>query len=422
MLQQIVLALFVTVTGLLAIFSLNIWALTLISLRGRNKLPKPPQLTEWPKVSINLPLFNEQRVVRRILNACAELDYPRGKMEIIVVDDSDDGTTEIANGFERQYPGLVRVIHRDKRIGFKAGALKQALSNSSGEFVTYFDADYVPPRDFLRKMIPFLYVDHKVGFVQARWSYFDGGFSWLARAVSLGIDIWAFIDQRARYVGNLLAHFSGTCGIFRKKAILEAGGWQDDTLADDLDLSIRLHLSGWKYVYVPTVVCPGEIPPTFDTLRSQQFRWAKGFSQCLRKHGMTILRSKSLSAFQKVEAILHLCTFFLAPLSMMALVATVMYYAVFPLSFWLWDWWRYSVMVFTFLLSLSIYTAPLVASWVTVSEIKSSFRRVLHLGYMGAVLYRLLLSNTRAVIEGLIGTPSYFYRTLKVGYTPSKKH
>ncbi len=416
LLQQIVLALFVLVTGLLAIFSLNVWALTLLSIRGRNKLPQPPQLTTWPKVSINLPLYNEKSVAGRLLTACTQMDYPRESLEIIVVDDSDDGTTEIVRGFERRFPGLVKVIHRSERTGFKAGALKEALRNSSGEFVTYFDADYVPPRDFLKQMIPFLFVNPKVGFVQARWSYLDGQFSWLARAISLGIDIYAFVDQRARYVGNLLAHFSGSCGVFRKEAILDAGGWHEDTLAEDLDLSIRLHLKGWKYVYVPTVVCPGEIPPTFDTLKSQQFRWAKGFSQCLRKHGMSILRSKALSAFQKVEAILHLCTYFLAPVSIMALVAAVMYYAVFPLSFWLWDWWRYTVMVVTFMLSLTIYTAPLAASSVTISEIKSSFRRVFHLGYLGAVLYKLLLSNTRAVVEGLIGTPSYFYRTPRVGY------
>ena len=173
------------------------------------------------------------------------------------------------------------------------------MQKSTGEFIALFDADYVPPADFLKKMIPQLYLDDRVAFAQSRWSYLDGQFSWIAKAMSLAIDVYAFVDQRARYVGNLLAHFSGTCGVFRRKAIEDAGGWSADTLAEDLDLSIRLHLKGWKYIYVPTVVCPGEIPPSFDNLRHQQYRWAKGYSECLRKHGGAILTKCSAELLSK---------------------------------------------------------------------------------------------------------------------------
>jgi cellulose synthase/poly-beta-1,6-N-acetylglucosamine synthase-like glycosyltransferase len=420
-----VLFLVAIVTGIISIYAINVWVLSLLSIRGRNKIANPPELNSWPRVSIQLPLFNEERVAGRLIEACVNLDYPRDKLEILVMDDSTDGTTQVARSFETKYPDLVRVIHRDDRVGFKAGALKLAMEQSNGEFIALFDADYVPPRNFLRKMIPFLYVDDRIGFVQSRWSYLDGQFSWIAKALSLAIDVYAFVDQRARYVGNLLAHFSGTCGVFRKSAIEDAGGWSADTLAEDLDLSIRLHLKGWKYMYVPTVVCPGEIPPSFDNLRHQQFRWAKGFSECLRKHGGSILRSRRLNFFQKVEAILHLGTYFLCPLTIIAIIVGLLYYAIFPPSFWLMGFWRYQVALVTFLLSLVIYSAPLVASAVTLSEFShlglSKAKRFMHLGYLGAIAYGLLLSNTKAVIEGLFSTTSYFYRTPKLGMVQSAK-
>jgi cellulose synthase/poly-beta-1,6-N-acetylglucosamine synthase-like glycosyltransferase len=347
------------------------------------------------------------------------MDYPRDKLEITVVDDSTDETTKIAREFESKYPRTVHVIHRDERVGFKAGALQNAMEHSSGEFIALFDADYVPPPDFLKKMIPYLYSDEKIGFVQSRWSYLDGQFSWIAKAISLAIDIYAFVDQRARYTGKLLAHFSGTCGIFRRKAIEDAGGWSADTLAEDLDLSIRLHLKGWKYVYVPTVVCPGEIPTSFENLRNQQSRWAKGFSECLRKHGAAIVRSKELNLLQKFEAMLHLATYFICPLTILGIFCGILYYTAFPPSFWALDFWRYQIALVLFLMSVVIYGAPLVASTLTVSEVPklqvAKLRRITHLGYLGAILYGLLISNTRATIDGLSSTASYFYRTPKVG-------
>jgi len=418
-LQQLVLFLVALVTGLISIYAFNVWVMSLLSIRGRNKIANPPTIETWPSVSIHLPLFNEERVARRLLTACVGLDYPKGKLGIVVIDDSTDGTTRVAREFQEKYPGLVDVVHREERTGFKAGALQVALQKSKSEMIALFDADYVPPPDFLRRMVPYLYVSDKVAFVQSRWSYLDGQFSWIAKALSLGIDVYAFVDQRARYVGNLLAHFSGTCGIFKRDAIEGVGGWSPETSAEDLDLSIRLHLKGWRYVYVPTVVCPGEIPVSFNNLRHQQFRWAKGFSECLRKHGRAIVRSRELNFFQKVEALLHLGTYFICPLTIIAIVVGLLYYSIFPPSFWLLGFWRHQVAFLTFLLSLVIYSAPLVASGITVSELSqvglSKLRRIVHLGYLGAIVYGLLLSNTRAVIEGLFSNSSYFYRTPKLG-------
>jgi len=424
-LQQLVLFLVALVTGLISIYAFNIWVMSLLSIRGRNKIADPPSISSWPTVSIHLPLFNEERVARRLLTACVGLDYPKEKLGIVVIDDSTDGTTAVAREFERNYRDLVDVIHRDDRTGFKAGALQVAMQNSESEVIALFDADYVPPSDFLRRMVPYLYVNDNVAFVQSRWSYLDGQFSWIAKALSLAIDVYAFVDQRARYVGNLLAHFSGTCGVFKRAAIEGAGGWSPETSAEDLDLSIRLHLKGWRYIYVPTVVCPGEIPSSFNNLRHQQFRWAKGFSECLRKHGGAIVRSKELNFFQKVEALLHLGTYFICPLTIIAIVVGLLYYSIFPPSFWLLGFWRYRVALLTFLLSLVIYSAPLVACGITLSEFShlglSKLRRLAHLGYLGAIVYGLLLSNTRAVIEGLFSKTSYFYRTPKLGLVRNVK-
>jgi cellulose synthase/poly-beta-1,6-N-acetylglucosamine synthase-like glycosyltransferase len=423
--QQLVLFMVATVTGLISIYAINVWVLSVLSIRGRNKIANPPHVESWPSVSIHLPLYNEERVAGRLLGACVELDYPRDRLEIVVVDDSTDDTTKIARDYEKKFPGLVKVFHRKDRVGFKAGALQLAMDNSHGEFIALFDADYVPPKDFLTRVVPYLYANEKVAFVQSRWSYLDGQFSWIAKALSLAIDVYAFVDQRARYVGNLLAHFSGTCGVFRRRAIEDAGGWSADTLAEDLDLSIRLHLKGWRYIYVPTVVCPGEIPPSFDNLRHQQFRWAKGFSECLRKYGRAIVKSSRLNFFQKVEALLHLGTYFMCPLTIIAIIVALLYYAIFPPSFWLLGFWRYQVALFTFLLSLVIYSAPLVAAGVTLSEFSQlnirRAKRIAHLGYLGAIAYGLLLSNTRAVVEGLFSKTSYFYRTPKIGLVAHRK-
>ena len=418
--QQLVLTLVTVVTGLTAIYALNIWVLSLLSIRGGKKLTQPPPIDSWPLVSVHLPFFNEEKVAGRLLNACVKLDYPHDRLEIVVVDDSDDGTTDVARKYESEYPDLVKVIHRNDRTGFKGGALQVAMQHTQAQYICLFDADYIPPPSFLKETIPYLLQDKRAAFVQARWTYLDGQFSWFAKAISLAIDIYAFVDQKARSFGNLLAHFSGTCGVFRRQAIEDVGGWSSDTVTEDLDLSVRLHLKGWRYIYVPTVACPGEIPKSFDSLRDQQFRWARGFSECLRRHAGSILRSKQLGFFQKLEAIMHLTTYFISPLAIIGIVVGLLYYSIFPASFWLVGYWRYYVAWLTLALSFFVYTAPVIASVVTLSELSlsgmSKLQRFLHLGYLGAVLYALVLSNTRAAFEGLLFGASYFYRTPKSGF------
>jgi cellulose synthase/poly-beta-1,6-N-acetylglucosamine synthase-like glycosyltransferase len=414
-LQFGVLLSYTLVAVLLSFYALDIWLSIILSLRGKNKDAPPPAIQDWPSVSVHLPLFNEERVAERLLMSCIRLDYPSDKLQIVVVDDSNDKTTSIARSFEIKYPNVVKLIHRRDRSGFKAGALQVALEGSTSELIAIFDADYVPAEDFLRQIVPYLYVDDKIAFVQSRSTYLDGQFSWIAKAMSLEIDIVGRVSQRARFAANLMAHFSGTCGVFRRKAIESVGGWSADTLAEDLDLSIRLYLRGWRYLYVPNVTVPGEIPYSFDALRHQQYRWALGFSQCLRKHAIAILRSREIGIIQKAEALFYLGKHFFFPLYIVSIVLGLLFYAIFPPSFWISGFLTYGLLQAVYLLYLLIASAPIAAAWTVSNERtrQSRLKRLGHLGYACSIEYGLLLSNARAVLEGFLSTKPIFNRTPK---------
>jgi cellulose synthase/poly-beta-1,6-N-acetylglucosamine synthase-like glycosyltransferase len=419
-LQNILLILLIIAIAIIGVYAIN-WAfLTLLSFLNRKKNIEPPKIEDWPKVSINLPVYNEKKVIARLLNAVLNLDYPKDKLEIIVIDDSNDGTTQIIKGYEEKYKGLIKLIHRTNRDGFKAGALQLALENSTGEFIAIFDADYTPKPMFLKTLLPYLYMNENIAFVQARIGYLNKNQSWVTKAVALGLDGYCIVDQRARYASNLLAHFSGTNGVFRRKAIESVGSWSCDTLAEDLDLSVRLQLKGWKYVYIPQVACDGEIPPSLSIFRKQQFRWAKGFTECFKKHWRPILKSKSLSLFQKFEAILQLTVFFIYPISIVALALALINYFIFPQSF-LNNLWNVYLSPLASTLSVAIYLSPLFMYTITILEVeklknkKMELNRLLHMVYLILVGIGIVFTNSLAVIEALIGIKSQFERTPKFG-------
>jgi len=419
LLQQLVLFLGTLLTVLIGIYASNWCLLTYLSIKGRKKTPRPPEIKDWPKISVHVPFYNERNTASRLLEACVNLDYPREKLEIIVIDDSNDGTTEIARSYEARYKDLVKVLHREERDGFKAGALQLALKASTGEFIAIFDADYVPRPNLLKAMVPYLYVDENVAFVQARCGYLNRESSWITKAYSLAIDGYFLIDQRARFAGNLLAHFSGTNGIFRRRAIEQGGGWHSDTLVEDMDLSVRLQLAGWKYIYAPNVYCSGEIPPVFSALRKQQFRWAKGFTECLKKYWKTIVFHKHWSAFQKTEALLQLSTYFIFVISAAGLILMFPYYLLLPISFLIGDYWKTVFAPLTWAFSVAIYSAPLLVYGTAVSELRrernDTFARLFYLLYLMVVGFGILFSNAAAVIGALIGRRSPFDRTPKFG-------
>lgn len=417
--QQLMLVLITAVTVLLGLYAINWSLLTILSIRGRGKAPTTPKLMELPEVAIHIPLFNERRVAARLIQSCLKMDYPTEKLKIVVVDDSSDGTTEVVESFARRFPQNVRVIHRTERVGYKAGALKTALESTDSEFVMIFDADYVPPPDLLQKLVPYMYLRDDIAFVQTRSTYLNANQSWITKALSLAIDGYGIIDQRARHAASLLAHFSGTGGLFRRSAIQSVGGWASDTLTEDLDLSIRLQLKGWKYLYLPELTAPGEIPPSFKLLRKQQYRWAKGFAQCFRKYCRSILGSTKLSRFQKFEALMLLATYFVCPVSIFSLALLIPYFAVFPLSFFFKEYWQTVLGPIASGLSATIYISPLLLYGTTVLELSKTahldYKRLTNIVGIALLGMGTLLTNSKATIEGLLGGSSPFERTTKYG-------
>ena len=307
---------FVAVVALF-LYGLNAYLLLAIHWRNRRRIreavtPEPP--AEWPSVTVQLPLYNERYVARRLLEAVGALDYPSDRLEIQVLDDSTDDTGAIVaeTASQLRARGLtVAHLHRRERTGFKAGALAAGLKEARGELVAIFDADAVPEPDFLRKTIPH-FTEPRVAVVQTRWGHLNREFSLLTVAQALGIDGHFAVEQSARFWGNLLLNFNGTAGVWRKAAIEDAGGWTHDTLTEDLDLSYRAQLRGWRIVYRPDLVCPAELPVLISGFKSQQRRWAKGSIQTTLKLLPAVVRAP-LSLWTKYQAFIHLTYYMIYP-------------------------------------------------------------------------------------------------------------
>lgn len=293
----------------LFIFSLGQLHLTHLYLRKKandNKIS--PDLSVQPHVTIQLPVYNEKYVVERLLDAVARINYPPEKLEIQVLDDSTDETSAIireklaalkATGLDIQH------IQRQNRSGFKAGALEAGLHLAKGEFISIFDADFIPEEDFLTRTLPH-FADPKIGVVQTRWGHLNKDYSLITNLQAFGLDAHFSIEQSARNEAGSFINFNGTCGVWRKSCILDAGGWSADTLTEDLDLSYRAQLKGWKFKYLEDVVTPGELPVLMPVIKLQQYRWNKGAAETARKLLGRIIESK-LPAMRKIHAVLHLC-------------------------------------------------------------------------------------------------------------------
>lgn len=277
-----------------------------------------PAASQLPRVTVQLPTFNEATVVERLIDATAQLDYPRELLQIQVLDDSTDETRLLAarrvaalaaNGVDIEY------VRRPDRVGYKAGALDFGLATARGELVAMFDADFIPQANFLKSLVGH-FQDPKVAMVQTRWAHLNREESLLTRVQALLLDGHHLVENQARFASNRLFNFAGTGGIWRKAAIADAGGWQHDTLTEDLDLSYRAQLKGWKFIYRSDVTTPSELPSEMSALRAQQFRWAKGTVQCARKLLGQVWRS-DLTLAQRIEASFHLTPHFSYPLMML---------------------------------------------------------------------------------------------------------
>ncbi len=372
--------------------------------RTRQAAATAPPLAELPQVTVQLPLYNEAVVASRLIDAVAAFDYPRDKLLIQVLDDSTDRTTQLvarklaslaARGFK------VQQIRRAKRDGFKAGALAEGLAHSDSEFIAIFDADFQPPPDFLRRTLPHLLARPQVGIVQSRWSHLNAEANSLTRAQRLSIDTHFVVEQAARNRSGWLIPFNGTGGVWRRSCIEAAGGWSADTLTEDLDLSYRAQLAGWHSQFLPDVEAPGQIPPQLAAYKQQQARWATGSSQCLLKLARPILSAK-LSAAQKVMAIQHLCQYLPQPLMLLMLLLT----PPLLLSGWL-GGLSLAPLGIIGLAPPLMYAAgqkQLNRRWL---QALTAFPTLLFIGT------GLSLSNSLAVISGLLGIQVPFRRTPK---------
>lgn len=298
----------------LAIYGFNSLILALLYLRHRKEdVPAPSfDRSTLPPVTVQVPIYNERHVVERVIDRVALLDYPRDKLQIQILDDSTDETSRLAHiraALYRERGTDITVMRRPDRHGFKAGALAWGLSRARGEYIVIFDADFCPHPDFLLQTIPHFLGRPQLGLIQTRWAYLNSIYSPLTRAQTLALDGHFIVEQTARCRSGLLMSFNGAGGVWRRSCIEDSGGWQADTLCEDLDLSYRAQLAGWECLYLPTVDVPAEVPPQIAAFKRQQSRWAQGTVQTLRKLAGPILRSRRLGWAQKTMALIHLSSY-----------------------------------------------------------------------------------------------------------------
>jgi cellulose synthase/poly-beta-1,6-N-acetylglucosamine synthase-like glycosyltransferase len=402
------------VSACLLVYALQMYALLLLSPRGRRRAPPRAPLPDrsLPRVTVQVPLYNEKWVARRIIRAVCEFDYPRDRLDVQVLDDSTDETRRIVDdeaAAQRARGVDIAVLRRPNRVDYKAGALQAGLERCRGEYVALFDADFVPPRGWLRDVLPDLAADPSLGWVQTRWAHLNGSESWLTRAQALGIDGHFAVEQPARVGAGFFANFNGTAGIWRKAAILDAGGWVGDTLTEDLDLSYRAQFKGWRMAYRMDVAVPAELPVEAGALKAQQFRWAKGSMQTARKHLMRVWTSP-LPLPRKVAATLHLTGYAIAPL-MVASVALA-----FPMLLLTDRPVPVHWMIVGSVMSLIGTSAPLIlyASAQAVLY-PGRWKNLTALPLLMALGMGISLNTAWAVGEGLCGRRSPFFRTPKKG-------
>jgi len=378
--------------------------------RGNMPVEPPRRFAQLPRVTIQLPLYNERFVVERLLEETSKIDYPRELLQIQVLDDSTDEThpfTERLVGEYRAAGVPIAYLHRTNRHGFKAGALQEGLKTATGEFVAVFDADFVPPRDFLRRTVNF-FADPKVGVVQTRWAYLNRHYNLLTEVEAMLLDGHFVLEHGARCGGGLFFNFNGTAGILRKSMIEDAGGWQHDTLTEDSDLSYRAQLKGWRFVYVPSVECASELPVDTYGFQVQQSRWAKGLTQVAIKLLPAILRA-DVSKRRKVEAFMHLTPNISYPLM---LVISVLMLPVMIVRFYM--GWMQMVVIDLPLIVASFWS--IMAFYLMAHKVlfpKDWKRAAMLLPALMAAGVALTLSNSKAVIEALLGVKTAFARTPK---------
>ena len=375
---------------------------------------EPATPSTWPTVTVQLPVFNELYVVERLLEAAVQLDYPADKLEIQVLDDSTDESRELTcqKVQELQAEGFaIKYIHRTHRQGYKAGALKAGMAVARGEFLAIFDADFIPNPDFLRRTIPH-FSDPGIGVVQTRWGHLNRDYSWLTRVQAFALDAHFTVEQVGRNSGNHFINFNGTAGVWRKQCIEDAGNWQSDTITEDLDLSYRSQIRGWKFKYLEEVETPGELPVLISAARSQQFRWNKGGAENFQKMKKLLFSRKTAPLKTRIHAFFHLLnsSMFINVLLVSVLSIPMLYIKFFSPEYSLFFALSSIVLVST-LIFMGMY-------WVAYRRIHGGgFRTFMAYLREFVIFYSVILGfslqNTVAVLEGHMGKKSGFIRTPK---------
>ncbi len=375
--------------------------------RGVNHIQNK-EFTPEAMVTIQLPLYNELYVVERLINAVCEIDYPKELLEIQVLDDSTDETIDLcSNAVKQKVAEGFNIVHvrRENRKGFKAGALKEGMKIAKGEYIAIFDADFIPHKDFLKKTLSF-FSDDKVGMVQTRWEHLNGNYSILTKAQALALDGHFVIEQTVRNKAGFFINFNGTGGVWKRRCIEDAGNWHDDTLTEDLDLSYRAQLNGWRFVFLKDFTSPAELPSEINALKAQQFRWTKGAIETAKKILPLVWRSK-VPLRIKLQATFHLTNNLVFPFILLAAILNVPFIFV-----------KNSGSHEAYFAIMSLFVLAFVSSFLfylySQKDIRTDWRKKIVLfplfmaGSMG-----FAVNNSRAVIEGLMNRKSEFVRTPK---------
>lgn len=406
----------------LSLYGTNMFALTVLlgvtSVRRKESKKTASELPEnLPVVTIQLPLYNEKQVARRLINTVARLDYPIDRIQIQILDDSTDNTAVLVQKVVEYWKRRGRWIelhHRANRTDFKAGALREGLETAKGEFIAIFDADFLPPADWLKRALaPFFEAKgEKVGLVQTRWGHLNEDYSLLTRAQALALDGHFAVEQRARSSAGLMFGFNGTAGIWRRSCIESAGNWCGDTLTEDLDLSYRAQINGWQFAYLPDVSAPAELPTMMVGFKRQQFRWAKGGIQVTKLVGPELVRSHT-SLWCKIEGLLHMSAYMTHPL-MLILQLLMLPLTLFASRFlWSLPWgllWVATLGPF-FLFGVAQHLLYREEGWL---------HWILRMPLLVMLGIGLAVNNTRAVLEALFNIDSPFERTPKFGVVHEK--
>jgi cellulose synthase/poly-beta-1,6-N-acetylglucosamine synthase-like glycosyltransferase len=401
-----------------SLVQLNLLLKYLSSRKRRQNLDAEIMLADqslWPMVTVQLPVYNELYVVERLIDSAVALNYPIEKLEIQVLDDSTDESFELAANKVQHYQLLgfnIKHIKRSERTGYKAGALAYGLEIAEGEFCAIFDADFVPDPDFLIKTLPH-FANKEVGMVQSRWEHLNREYSILTRLQAFALDAHFTVEQGGRNAGNHFINFNGTAGIWRVKAINDSGGWSADTLTEDLDLSYRAQLKGWKFIFLESLGSPAELPAAMNALKTQQYRWNKGAAECARKNLGKVLSSQTVTGASKVHAFFHLMNsgIFVAILGCAMLSIPVLYLKNTQSGF---------TYLFAFgaflLLSLFILGLYYFASMKKRGNLLQNLGRFIGwFPFFLSVSMGMSLHNALAVIEGYVGRKTPFVRTPKQG-------